>query len=242
MLSNRLSYSQTLLRNLKRKIDDTIEQEENNNNKINNESSKGICSVKEISLPTKNIINSNELKTTSERKKVTPVLQQVTKYNIDDLRKVYISTFPLSYNSEFYNDIINTYPKGLSRVATYHNIVVGGICCRLEKKSLKDMRHNIPTTNQHLTLTQQINQLNSLKLLNTYSCYIMAIAVLEPYQNLSIGSKLISYIIKYCEKDKSISSINLHVHVKNENAIKFYKKFGFYQKDFIRNYYFNKDF
>jgi len=49
------------------------------------------------------------------------------------------------------------------------------------------MRQNISITNQNLTLTQQINQLNNLKLLNTYSCYIMAIAVLEPYQNLSIG-------------------------------------------------------
>jgi len=48
-----------------------------------------------------------------------------------------------------------------------------------------------------------------------------------------------SYIINYCENDKSISSINLHVHVKNEKAIRFYKRFGFYQKEFIRNYYFN---
>ena len=114
MLSKHLSYSQTLLKNLKRKIDDTDEQEDNNNYKINNENNKEFCSVKEISLPTK--INSIELKTPSEKKRVTPVLQQVTKYNIDDLRKVYISSFPLSYNSEFYSDIINVYPKGLSRV------------------------------------------------------------------------------------------------------------------------------
>ncbi|KAG4087745.1 acyl-CoA N-acyltransferase [Neocallimastix lanati (nom. inval.)] len=178
----------------------------------------------------------------TEKKRVTPVLQQVTKNNIDDLRKVYVSTFPLSYNSEFYSDILNIYPKALSRVATYHNIVVGGICCRLEKKTLRDINQGLSPTNSSgydLSFSQQINQLNTLKLLNTYSCYIMAIAVLEPYQSLSIGSRLMSYIIKYCENDKSISSINLHVHVKNDKAIKFYKKYGFYQKEFIKDYYYN---
>jgi len=59
--------------------------------------------------------------------------------------------------------------------------VVGGICCRLEKKTLKDIQRN---TSTDLPLAQQIN---NLKLLNSYSCYIMAIAVLDLYQDLSIG-------------------------------------------------------
>ncbi|ORX57863.1 acyl-CoA N-acyltransferase [Piromyces finnis] len=223
-----------LLKNLKRKKEDKEEKIESNsgNVDINN---NGICSVKEVSLLSDKS-NTSQENNALIKKKITPVLQQVTKNNIDDLRKVYVSTFPLSYNSDFYNDILNEYPKALSRVATYHNIVVGGICCRLEKKTLKDIRQDMPTVSSDLSFSQQIN---NLKLLNTYTCYIMAISVLDLYQDSSIGSRLMSYIINYCENDKSISSINLHVHVKNEKAIRFYKKFGFYQKEYIRNYYFD---
>ncbi|ORX80101.1 acyl-CoA N-acyltransferase [Anaeromyces robustus] len=238
-----ISYSKILLKNLK-KENDNINKQENNNFNINDNTDK-LLKLNSFDSKTslKSIIKEVSLEKTksNENKKITPVLRSVNRNNINDLRKVYISTFPLTYNNEFYSDIINIYPKGLSRVATYHNIVVGGICCRLEKKTLKDIKRElpIPSVGHDLSFTQQISQLNDLKLLNTYSCYIMAIAVLELYQNLSIGSKLMSYIIKYCENDKSISSINLHVHVKNEKAIKFYKKYGFYQKEYIKNYYFN---
>jgi len=118
MLNKRLSYSQMLLKNLKRKKDET---EEKNNSELENKDTnniKEIRSLKDISLlPNKPIAppSVNVL----EKKKVTPVLQQVTKNNIDDLRKVYLSTFPLSYNSEFYSDILNEYPKALSRVGKY---------------------------------------------------------------------------------------------------------------------------
>ncbi|OUM59425.1 hypothetical protein PIROE2DRAFT_15059, partial [Piromyces sp. E2] len=176
MMNKRLSYSQMLLKNLKRKMDETEEQNKTETNNININNTNEIRSLKDISVLTNKTITPSENNVIG-KKKVTPVLQQVTNNNIDDLRKVYLSTFPLQYNSEFYRDILNEYPKALSRV-------VGGICCRLEKKTLKDIRQNMTTTvNNDFSFAQQIN---NLKLLNTYSCYIMAIAVLDLYQDLSI--------------------------------------------------------
>ncbi|KAL6636258.1 acyl-CoA N-acyltransferase [Neocallimastix californiae] len=229
------NYTQTLLfENSKRRKED-IDQKDNNFDFLydNDDIVTSNNSITAI---------GNELSTeVTVKKRVIPILQQVTKDNINDLRTVYALTFPLTYTSDFYSDILNIYPKELSRVAIYNNVVVGGICCRLEKKSLRDIKQEFPKTSTEygLSFTQQINKLNSLKLINSYSCYIMAIAILEPYQNLSIGSELMSYIINYCENNENISSINLHVHVKNEKAIKFYKKYGFYEKDFIKGYYYN---
>eukprot|EP00833_Pecoramyces_ruminatium_P016746 jgi/Orpsp1_1/1190778/evm.model.d7180000081179.1 len=122
-LEKPLSYSQIVLRNLKRKSDalNQIEnsicsnyRNKNKNNDFNNNSPKNNISVESEKSKT-NIKNEPQTEVT-EKKRVTPVLHQVTKNNIDDLRKVYVSTFPLNYNSEFYSDIINVYPKGLSRV------------------------------------------------------------------------------------------------------------------------------
>jgi ribosomal protein S18 acetylase RimI-like enzyme len=45
------------------------------------------------------------------------------------------------------------------------------------------------------------------------------------------------HVMGLCEKDQDIADIYLHVQVNNDEAIMFYKKFGFEIRDTIRNYY-----
>lgn len=68
--------------------------------------------------------------------------------------------------------------------------------------------------------------------------YIMTLGVLAPYRGLGIGTKLLNHVIDLSSK-QNIGSIYLHVQTNNEDAINFYKKFGFEITDMIKNYYTN---
>lgn len=52
------------------------------------------------------------------------------------------------------------------------------------------------------------------------------------------GTKLLNHALDLCMK-QSISEIYLHVQTNNEDAINFYKKFGFEITETIENYYTN---
>jgi N-alpha-acetyltransferase 50 len=52
------------------------------------------------------------------------------------------------------------------------------------------------------------------------------------------GTKLLNHVFDLCAK-QNISEIYLHVQTNNEDAISFYKKFGFEITQTIENYYKN---
>ncbi|GLJ18100.1 hypothetical protein SUGI_0319590 [Cryptomeria japonica] len=97
-----------------------------------------------------------------------------------------------------------------TKLAYYSDICVGSIACRLEKKEGGGIR-----------------------------VYIMTLGVLAPYRGLGIGSKLLNHCLDLCLHDPNISEIYLHVQTNNEEAISFYKKFGFEIVETIKNYYIN---
>lgn len=99
-----------------------------------------------------------------------------------------------------------------TKLAYYSDICVGSIACRLEKKEGGGVR-----------------------------VYIMTLGVLAPYRGLGIGSKLLKHCLDLCSQDLSIVEIYLHVQTNNEEAISFYKKFGFEITETIQNYYTNID-
>ncbi|XP_009592298.1 uncharacterized protein [Nicotiana tomentosiformis] len=86
---------------------------------------------------------------------------------------------------------------------------LGSIACRLEKKEAGAVR-----------------------------VYIMTLGVLAPYRGLGIGKMLLNHILNLSAK-QNVSEIYLHVHTINEDALNFYKKFGFEVTDKIQNYYTN---
>ncbi|GLT97652.1 hypothetical protein SLE2022_152070 [Rubroshorea leprosula] len=98
-----------------------------------------------------------------------------------------------------------------TKLAYYSDICVGSIACRLEKKEGGSVR-----------------------------VYIMTLGVLAPYRGLGIGTRLLNHVLDLCAK-QNISEIYLHVHTQNEDAINFYKKFGYEIIETIKNYYTNID-
>ena len=99
--------------------------------------------------------------------------------------------------------------KDFSKLAYYSDICVGAIACRLEKKEGGVVR-----------------------------VYIMTLGVLAPYRGLGLGTKLLNHVFDLCAK-QNISEIYLHVQTNNDDAIAFYKKFGFEITETIHNYYTN---
>ncbi|MED6205352.1 hypothetical protein PIB30_016729 [Stylosanthes scabra] len=97
-----------------------------------------------------------------------------------------------------------------TKLAYYSDICVGAIACRLEKK-------------------ESGGQIR---------VYIMTLGVLAPYRGLGIGTKLLNHVLDLCSK-QNIAEVYLHVQTNNEDAINFYKKFGFEITETIQNYYTN---
>lgn len=54
----------------------------------------------------------------------------------------------------------------------------------------------------------------------------------------SPGKKLLTHVLDLCAK-QNISEIYLHVQTNNDDAIAFYKKYGFEITETIQNYYVN---
>lgn len=67
--------------------------------------------------------------------------------------------------------------------------------------------------------------------------YIMTLGVLAPYRKLGIGSRLLHRSLAEARTDPNILSPYLHVHVANEEAIRFYLNNGFTLGPVIRRYY-----
>lgn len=66
----------------------------------------------------------------------------------------------------------------------------------------------------------------------------MTFAVLAPYRNKGVGSKLLDNLLKSVAKhEPKIDEVILHVQINNEQAIRLYSKFGFKMKEKITNYY-----
>ncbi|KAK7839262.1 n-alpha-acetyltransferase 50 [Quercus suber] len=182
--------------------------------------------------------------------------------NLMQLKKLNTALFPVRYNDKYYADALSSadftklgYDASYGSYyffinsstlinllvilkrhsfdfssAYYGDICVGSIACRLEKKEAGAVR-----------------------------VYIMTLGVLAPYRGLGIGehatylpfdellyrvclrsqsTRLLNHVLELCSK-QNISETYLHVQTNNEDAINFYKKFGFEITDTIKNYYTN---
>ncbi|KAB1671570.1 hypothetical protein E1A91_A02G123600v1 [Gossypium mustelinum] len=98
-----------------------------------------------------------------------------------------------------------------TKLAYYSDICVESIACRLEKKEG-----------------------------GAICVYIMTLGVLAPYRGLGIGTRLLNHVLDLCLK-QNIQEIYLHVQTNNDDAINFYKKFGFEITERIKSYYTNID-
>lgn len=97
----------------------------------------------------------------------------------------------------------------LAKLAYYNDVMVGAVCCRVDNTDA-----------------------------NCRRLYIMTLGCLGSYRRLGIGTKMVEHILDYVTtKDTNFDSIFLHVQISNEDAIEFYKKFGFEIIETRKNYY-----
>ncbi|KAM3186648.1 hypothetical protein ACTXT7_003901 [Hymenolepis weldensis] len=135
-------------------------------------------------------------------------LGELTIHNINQLRVINRTVFPVNYTDKFYSDLLKN-PQ-LCRLAYFNDIVVGAVCYRFEKAEGSD---------------------------NFRKCYIMTLGCLAPYRRYGVGSILLKHVLRKCAKDKQVQTVYLHVHVENDDAVKFYEKFGFEITGKVENYY-----
>jgi N-alpha-acetyltransferase 50 len=125
----------------------------------------------------------------------------ITKHNLKMVKRLNQVIFPVSYNDQFYNDILKA--GEMAKLAYYNDLAVGAVCCRLE---VPPACTTTPTDGRRL--------------------YIMTLGCLAPYRRHKIGTLLLQHVLALCQKD-GFTAVTLHVQVNNEAALAFYKKFGF---------------
>ena len=137
-------------------------------------------------------------------------LRPIDMNNIGTLRVLNRAILPVTYKDKFYKNVL-TYPVKFRQLAYKGANVVGAVCCRIE---------NDPNSEDDKRL------------------YMMIIGVLAAYRGLMIGTTMLEYILDQTSKyHHEIKSIYLHVQTSNEDAITFYKKFGFEIIETIEDYY-----
>lgn len=75
---------------------------------------------------------------------------------------------------------------------------------------------------------------------NSHRLYIVTLGCLPTRRKQGIGTKMMQHIIQQIsdwEQSSHIESIFLHVQINNDEAIQFYKKFGFTIVKEVENYY-----
>ncbi|EFO17087.1 acetyltransferase [Loa loa] len=132
-------------------------------------------------------------------------LGDITHHNVEQLKRLNQAVFPVAYNDKFYKEIVTA--GELAKLAYFNDIVVGGVCCRIDTQS-------------------GIRRL-----------YIMTLGTLAPYRRLGIGTMLLEHVFTLCDKDPTIENIFLHVQINNESALDFYKRFGFEVVGVAEKYY-----
>ncbi|KAI6233512.1 N-alpha-acetyltransferase 50 [Aphelenchoides fujianensis] len=67
--------------------------------------------------------------------------------------------------------------------------------------------------------------------------HIHAIGVLAPYRRFGVAGMLMNSALGFCDGDRAIKCIDLHVRVDNASAIRFYERFGFAKMSLSKNHY-----
>mmetsp|Transcript_15344 Transcript_15344/g.36825 ORF Transcript_15344/g.36825 Transcript_15344/m.36825 type:complete len:171 (+) Transcript_15344:66-578(+) len=132
----------------------------------------------------------------------------VTEKNVEQLRKLNLAVFPVRYNDKFYQDIATVNATAYTHLAYFSDIMVGAICSRME-----------PLDG------------------TAFKVYIMTIGVLAPYRRLGIGKRLLQETLAACAEQHECQEVYLHVQVGNDEAVQFYRQFGFEVGEVVKDYY-----
>merc|ERR1712028_315134 len=102
-----------------------------------------------------------------KRKNLKLDFGNLTEKNLGQLKKLNEATFPVTYKTQFYQDLFKS--LDYTKLGYYADIMISSICCRLETRAGGG---------------------------GGKSMYIMTLSVLKAYQRRSLGSQLIGWAIE----------------------------------------------
>lgn len=157
-------------------------------------------------------------------------LDDVTEHNKLQLKKINMSILPVQYNDSFYKEAVAS-EIHCCKLAYFNDLVVGGMCFRLEDSSDPEIGMN----------KGPISEANTANICSAEKkrVYIMTLGCLTPYRRYGIGSKLVEFIIQQAKDYGDVDGVFLHVQTNNDVAKAFYEKNGFsvigdVKKDYYR--------
>lgn len=141
--------------------------------------------------------------------------------HVQPLRRINSLLLPIPYPDSFYNRLTaSSDTENFSRVVTYNSPseppkVVGGIVCRID---------TLPSENASPTV----------------EIYVQSLAVLSPYREKGLGSKLLAAVVAAAGvgEGEKVEGLYAHVWTDNKEALQWYMSRGFRKEDaMIPNYY-----
>lgn len=148
----------------------------------------------------------------------------ITKDNVEQLKLINTTCFPISYAPGFYKDVVAANNSDLNKFAYHNGIIIGAICCRAQ---------DAKPSNCSSETVEHVGKV----------LYIMTLAVLPAYRGRGVGEKLLKSVLEHVDASnlkgmECIEEIMLHVQTSNNDGIKFYiEKMGFEKGELVENYY-----
>lgn len=130
-------------------------------------------------------------------------------------------------------------------LAAYHReVLVGAIACRLEAHGTSAKMYIVtlgvlaPYRGMRVgeNAANYIHHIHPPSNLNEH-CHVPIVMVICNCKAVSIGSRLLEQSLSEACQDSNIQEAYLHVQTNNEEAIRFYKQFGFVLGEVVANYY-----
>ena len=167
----------------------------------------------------------------------------ITKDNVQQLRLINTSCFPVQYNDAFYREVVERHDEDLCKFAYWNGFVVGAICARVEP--MPTHGETAGGTGSGSDSGRENNAGNSNgRPEGRKRLYIMTLAVLAAYRGRGVGKALVKSLLDHVQENidapkyKDVDEVLLHVQTSNDGAMKFYVDgFGFERGAMVKNYY-----
>ncbi|CAO3589455.1 unnamed protein product [Absidia cylindrospora] len=111
-------------------------------------------------------------------KSPTIYLKSICPWNVNALKKIHLTLFPVHYSDSFYYQLQNE--GEFAKLVYLDGIAVGSVCSRLERDPEQQERNCV---------------------------YIMTLGILEPYRRRHLGHFLLQHIIDQAQLQSTITQI-----------------------------------
>ena len=147
--------------------------------------------------------------TTVKQPKFRLFVGPVTANNVNQLRLLNTTLFPVRYDKKFYADCVQN-GETICQMGYFNDICVASICCRYQKQEPQE----------------QVDSVDAL--------YIMTLGVLAPYKRLGLGRKMLQHLLTNCTPKQRVF---LHMSTVNTDARAFYEHCNFKVVETLPGYY-----